>query len=50
MARIDYDDGDVGEAMILEGGQIVQAETYDERKEEPSQRKPQRRNEPPKEG
>ena len=49
LARIDYDDGDVGEAMILEGGQIVQAETYDERTEDPSLKKPKRQNEPPQE-
>ena len=47
LARIDYDDGDVGEAMILEGGQIVQAETYDERTEDPSLKKPARQNVPP---
>jgi hypothetical protein len=47
LARIDYDDGDVGEAMILDGGQIVQAETYDERTEDPSLKKPTRRNVPP---
>jgi hypothetical protein len=48
LARIDYDDGDQGEAMILDGGQIVQAETYDERTEDPNLKKPKRQNEPPK--
>ena len=46
LARFQYDDGDVGEAMILDGGQIVQAETYDERTEDPGQKKPKRCNEP----